>query len=81
LHCADETLYAGITNDLERRVAAHNKGTAAKYTRGRLPVRLVYVEKCTGRSAAQKREIKIKRLSREEKMKLLDPGLSKSDFF
>ncbi len=57
LRCADETLYTGITNDLEKRIAAHNEGTASKYTRTRVPVELVFAEDCADRSAASKREI------------------------
>ena len=71
LQCADETLYCGITNDLPKRLLAHNAGTGAKYTRGRLPVRLVYQESCEDKSAALKRERQIKRLSRAAKMTLI----------
>ena len=67
LHCADNTLYCGITNDLEKRIAAHNAGEGAKYTRGRTPVRVVYSETCADKSAALKRELKIKRFSRSAK--------------
>src|SRR3989338_9640982 len=55
LRCADDTLYCGITNDLEKRHAAHNAGTASKYTRTRVPVELVYAESCADRSAASQR--------------------------
>jgi len=71
LRCADETLYCGITNDLEKRLAAHNAGEGAKYTRGRAPMKLIYQEVCTDKSAALKREIEIKRLSREKKLALV----------
>ena len=71
LRCADDTLYCGITNDLEKRVAVHNAGEGAKYTRGRLPVNVVYHEICADKSAALKREMKIKRLSRSAKQTLL----------
>ncbi|MDO9053307.1 MAG: GIY-YIG nuclease family protein [Gallionella sp.] len=71
LRCADGTLYCGITNDVEKRLAAHNAGTAAKYTRSRGPVELVYVEDCADRSAASKREMNIKRLPRVEKLALM----------
>jgi len=71
LRCADETLYTGISNNLEKRLIAHNDGTAAKYTRPRGPVELVYMEKCAGRSAALKREIAIKNLTRVEKIRLI----------
>ncbi|MEO6422044.1 MAG: GIY-YIG nuclease family protein [Candidatus Nitrotoga sp.] len=68
--CADGTLYCGITNNLEKRLAAHNAGEAAKYTRGRRPVRLMHAEQCVDKSAALKRELKIKVLSRGEKKAL-----------
>ena len=71
LECADGTLYTGITNDLEGRIAAHNSGAGAKYTRGRVPVVLVYNETCTDRSEALKREQKIKRMTRENKLKMI----------
>ncbi|HUW25596.1 MAG TPA: GIY-YIG nuclease family protein [Gallionella sp.] len=71
LSCADDTLYTGITNDLEKRLAAHNAGTAARYTRGRSPVSLVYTEACADKSVALKREMKIKRLSRSGKLALI----------
>ena len=71
LRCADDTLYCGITNDLEKRLAAHNAGEGAKYTRGRLPVSVVYSEVCEDKSSALKREMQIKRLSRSAKKSLL----------
>ena len=71
LRCADDTLYCGITNDLEKRLAAHNAGEGAKYTRGRLPASVVYSEECVDKSTALKREIQIKRLSRAAKQALL----------
>ncbi|MCX7194105.1 MAG: GIY-YIG nuclease family protein [Proteobacteria bacterium] len=74
LRCADNTLYCGITNDLVKRVAAHNAGTAAKYTRARGPVVLVYVEDCTDRSVASRREMEIKKLTRMEKLALIGNG-------
>ena len=67
LLCSDGTIYCGITNDLDKRLAVHNAGEGAKYTRGRTPVTLVYQERCEDKSAALKREIQIKRLSREAK--------------
>jgi putative endonuclease len=72
LCCADDTLYCGITNDLEKRLSAHNAGTAAKYTRSRGPVELVFTEGCADRSVASKREIAIKKLTRAEKLVLID---------
>ncbi|MDO9012425.1 MAG: GIY-YIG nuclease family protein [Gallionella sp.] len=71
LRCADNTLYCGITNDMEKRLAAHNAGMAAKYTRSRGPVELVFVESCADRSAASKREMSIKKLTRAEKLALI----------
>ena len=70
LRCKDKTLYTGITNDLVKRLAAHRAGTGAKYTKSHPPDKIVYTEKCRGRSAAQKREAAIKKLSRAEKIKL-----------
>jgi putative endonuclease len=70
LQCADNTLYCGITNDLDKRLAAHNAGEGAKYTRGRTPVKLLYREICADKSAALKREIQIKQMPRNEKLKL-----------
>ena len=71
LQCADGTLYAGITNSLDRRVARHNAGTASKYTRARRPVRLVWVEAARDRAAASRREAAVKRLARAEKDALM----------
>jgi putative endonuclease len=76
LRCADDTLYCGITNDLEKRLAAHNAGTASKYTRARGPVKLVFAEDCADRSAASKRESAIKNLTREKKIVLIRSGRS-----
>ena len=67
LRCADDTYYCGITNDMEKRFDVHNAGEGAKYTRGRLPVKLVYSENCKDKSTALKREMQIKRLSRSAK--------------
>ena len=72
LRCADGTLYTGWTTDLERRLRAHNSGRGARYTRGRRPLRLVYWEKQPTRSAAQRREAAIRRLSRASKLKLIE---------
>ena len=71
LRCRDGSLYTGITNDLEKRLEAHRTGKGAKYTRGRGPLELVYREECGDHSEALKRELEIKRLPREEKLKLL----------
>jgi putative endonuclease len=72
LRCADETLYCGITNDIEKRLLAHNAGEGAKYTRGRTPVVMIYHENCADKSTALKREIQIKRLSRSKKLALCE---------
>ncbi len=72
LECADGTLYIGWTNDLEKRLAAHNAGQGAKYTRGRGPVRLRYYEVFTDKEAALRREASLKRLSRTEKLALIE---------
>ena len=72
LRCSDGTLYTGVTNDMDKRLAAHNAGTAAKYTRARGPVELALVECCANKSAALKREMAIKALSRAEKLKLVE---------
>lgn len=71
LECADGTLYTGWTNCLEKRLAAHNSGRGAKYTRSRRPVRLVYWEEVPDRSVALSREAAIKALSRKEKLLLI----------
>ena len=71
LHCADGTLYTGITNHLDRRLKAHNAGTASKYTRVRRPVEMVYYEEAETKGDALRRELQIKALSRSNKMKLI----------
>lgn len=71
LRCGDDTLYTGITTNVEKRLEAHRSGKGAKYTRGRGPLELVYQEACESHSQALKREIQVKKLSREEKMRLL----------
>lgn len=71
LRCADGPLYTGCTNDLSRRLAAHNAGKGAKYTRSRRPVELVYREEVPDKSAALRREAAIKGLSRGEKLALI----------
>jgi putative endonuclease len=75
LQCADNSLYCGITNDIDKRLAAHNAGEGAKYTRGRAPLKLLYLEPCTDKSAALKREMQIKKMPRNEKMKLCAAAL------
>jgi putative endonuclease len=70
LRCADGSLYAGATNDLPRRLAAHLRGDGARYTRSRLPVALVFEERARDRGDALRREAALKRLSRAEKLEL-----------
>lgn len=72
LRCADDSLYCGWTTDLEGRIAAHNNGTGAKYTKSRRPVELVYFEEYENRHEALSREWHIKRLRRKEKLLLLE---------
>ena len=72
IECADETLYTGYTTDVERRIAEHDSGHGAKYTRGRTPVVLRYVESFDSKSAALSREYAIKSLSRSEKVHLIE---------
>jgi putative endonuclease len=72
VECADQTLYTGWTTNIERRLKAHNAGRGAKYTQQRGPVRLVYSEELPNRGAALKREMQIKRMSRAEKLKLIE---------
>lgn len=71
LRCADGTLYAGATNDIDARLAKHNAGKASRYTRSRLPVAVVLVEHRRTKSAAMRREAAIKKLDRKEKLALL----------
>ena len=71
LECGDGSLYTGITNNLETRVQAHEKGVGAKYTKGRAPFTIVYTEECLDRSEATRRELEIKKLSRQEKRELI----------
>jgi len=71
LRCADDTLYTGITNNVPRRLCAHNSGKGAKYTRARRPVSLVYEEACESRSQALRRELAIKGMTREAKLALI----------
>lgn len=71
VRCADDTLYTGWTTDLARRIAAHNAGTGAKYTRARRPVTLLYHEIFETKEEALRREYAIKQLPREKKMQLI----------
>jgi putative endonuclease len=72
LRCADDSLYTGYTTDVERRVAEHDAGEGAKYTRGRTPVELVHVESFGSQSAAMTREYEIKQFSRARKESLVE---------
>ena len=71
LRCADGSLYTGWTNDLEKRLAAHKGGRGSKYTRARLPVELVYYERLETKQQAMSREAQIKKLRREDKLRLI----------
>ena len=71
LRCGDGSLYTGSTNDVSRRLAAHQRGKGAKYTRSRLPVELVYQEEAPDQSAALRREAAIKRMTRQQKLGLV----------
>ena len=72
IRCSDKSLYTGITNDLNKRLKAHNSRKGGKYTRSRLPVKLLYKEIYKTKSEALKREIQIKNFSRKEKLELLN---------
>jgi putative endonuclease len=69
--CSDDSLYTGITTDMERRFKQHEEGRGAKYFRGRSPKQIVYLEQGLSRSSASRREIQIKNLSRSEKLNLI----------
>ena len=71
LRCGDGSLYTGITTDVEKRLEAHRTGKGAKYTRGRGPLELIYRETCGSHSDALKRELEIKKLTREQKQSLI----------
>lgn len=71
VQCADGTYYTGWTHDWQARLAAHNAGTGARYTRGRGPVRLVYLEETGDKPAAQRREWALKKLTRAQKERLV----------
>ncbi|MFW6266821.1 MAG: GIY-YIG nuclease family protein [Halanaerobium sp.] len=72
LECSDGSLYTGYTTNVERRLEEHNSGQGAKYTRGRLPVKLRYQEEFKNRSLAQQREYQIKQLPRSKKEELIN---------
>lgn len=72
LQCKDDSLYTGYTDDVQRRLAVHSAGKGAKYTRSRLPVELVYQEELPDKSAALRREAAIKKLTRRQKLDLIE---------
>ena len=72
MECKDQSLYTGITNNLQKRIIAHNSGKGAKYTKARLPVKLVYKESYKTKGASLKREFEIKKLKRTEKLNLIN---------
>ena len=72
LECSDNTLYTGYTTNIDNRLKCHNAGKGAKYTRSRLPVKLVYTEEFKTKKEAMSREWRIKRLNRREKLKLIN---------
>ena len=74
VRCADGSLYTGVARNLAARIADHNRGAGARYTRGRRPVTVVYAETAPDRSAAQRREAAIKRMARQAKERLVAAG-------
>lgn len=72
LRCSDGTLYTGSTDDVDRRALVHNSGKGAKYTRSRTPVTVLYSEECETYSAALKRECAIKKMTRQEKLTMIE---------
>lgn len=78
LQCSDQSLYTGWTNNLEKRIKQHNAGKGGKYTRSRLPVKLVYYETFEKKEEAMSREWHIKQLSREDKLVLIQKNINKS---
>ena len=79
LLCADGSLYAGWTNDLRRRLQAHNEGAGAKYTRGRRPVRLAYAESFETKAEALKRECQFKKMRRSQRLALIHEGTASEE--
>ena len=75
VRCSDGSLYTGWTNDLEKRILAHNEGKGAKYTKTRRPVELIYYEEFPTREEAMSREWKIKHMSRKQKLKMIRAGM------
>lgn len=78
LKCADGSLYAGWTYDPTKRLKAHNNGTGSKYTRSRLPVELAYLEQCNDKRSAMQREAELKRMTRAQKLALLNTHIFKN---
>lgn len=78
VECSDGTFYTGWTNDLQKRIAVHNQGKGAKYTRCRLPVVLRYYEEFEEKKEAMQREYQIKQMNRKEKLKLIQTKMQKS---
>lgn len=76
IECADNSLYTGWTTDIEKRFKAHCEGKGAKYTRGRGPLKLVYWEEFQDKKLAMKREYKIKKLTKSEKLQLINKAIS-----
>ncbi len=76
LRCGDGTLYTGIAADVDKRLALHQSGKGAKYTRGRGPLTVVYREECADKSAALRRELEVKTLPREKKLALIEGRLT-----
>ena len=76
IECNDGSFYTGITNDLDKRIIAHNAGCASKYTKSRRPVRLCYIEPALDRSQASRREYAIKSLTKSAKQDLIDTQLA-----
>lgn len=74
VECSDGTIYTGISNNVSKRISDHNKGNGAKYTRSRLPVELKWSKLCDNRSEASKEEYRIKKLTRKQKLKLIENG-------
>ena len=77
LRCKDKTLYTGVTNNLDGRLKKHNEGKGAKYTRGRVPVKLLYKERFRSKGSALSREAAIKKMSRPMKLSLIKKSSSK----
>lgn len=72
--CSDDSLYCGTCIDLKEREAKHNEGKGAKYTRSRLPIRIIYHETCASLSDARKREIEVKKMSKQHKEQMVCNG-------